>query len=214
MLDLPPLGGHSSRVPSATGMVITMADEENKPTRVLRRGQSEEGGEGPRIRIVPRLNARAVEFGERKPRWVIDILQVVALVAAVALLIHALALLMRAGFDDFQLFEPHVEVGGLHGTRLMAIIEGVTGLLVLWATIGLVDQTALRVLGFVAAIVGAVVLIEPDSIHEWVGVHEENGLVALGIGASLLLASTTPVLAIYPRPAPKLPPPWERSSRP
>lgn len=188
---------------------MMMADDEQNRTRILRGGKSEEG-DGPRIRIVPRINARSVEFGERKPRWVVDVLQVVALLVAVVLLIHALALLLRAGFDNFDLFEPHVEVGGLHGTRLMALIEGATGLLVLWATIGIVDQTALRVIGFISAIVGAVVLIEPDSIHQWVGVHEENGFVALAIGACLLIASTTPVLAVYPRPAPKLPPPWER----
>lgn len=189
-----------------------MAEDEQKQTRILRRGASEDG-EGPRIRIVPRVDARAVEFGERKPKWILDVLQLVALAVAIGLLIHALALILRAGFDGFHMFEPHVEVGGLHGTRLMAIIEGVTGLLVLWATVGLVDQTALRVIAFIAAIVGAVVLIEPDSIHKWVGVHEENGLAALGIGASLLLASITPVMAVYPKPAPKLPPPWERSSR-
>jgi hypothetical protein len=186
-----------------------MADDEQKRTGILKRGPAD-GGERPRIRIVPRINARAAEYGERKPRWVFDVLQVVALGIAVLLLIHALALLLRAGFDDFRMFAPHVEVGGLHGTRLMALIEGVTGLLVLWATIGIVDQTGLRVIGLIAAIAGAVVLIEPNSIHQWVGVHEENGLVALGIGACLLIASTTPVLAVYPKPPPKAPAPWER----
>lgn len=186
-----------------------MADKEAKP-RILTRGGSRSDSDRTLVRLVPRVGASDARYNERKPRWSIDLLRLVTLVIVVLLLIHGLALILRAGFDDFELFESHTEVAGLHGTRMAAIIETVFGLILLYTIVGIVDQTALRVIGFFAIIAGAVLIIEPDSIHEWVGLHEDNGVVALVIGAALVLGSMTPVLNIYPKPPPIGRAPWER----
>ncbi|HEX9767365.1 MAG TPA: hypothetical protein VGA36_11430 [Nitriliruptorales bacterium] len=191
-----------------------MADKDSTP-RIITRGAGGSGGSGGsedgfKMRLVPRLGAAESRYGERKARWTIDPLQLIAVAVVVVLLVHALALLLRAGFDTFDWFEPHVEVAGLHGTRLTAIIEAFLGLVVLYTVVGIVDQTGLRIIGFLMAIAGAVILIEPDSLHEWVGLHEDNGAVALVVGVALAVGSMTPVLNIYPKPPPMGRAPWDR----
>lgn len=186
-----------------------MADKDSTP-RIITRGAAR-SDDGLKLRLVPRIGASESRYGERKPRWTIDPLQLIAVAIVVGLLIHALSLLLRAGFDDFDLYDPHVQVAGLHGTRLTAILEAFLGLVVLYTIVGIVDQTGLRIIGFLTAIAGAVLVIEPDSIHEWLGVHEDNGAVALVMGVALVIGSMTPVLNIYPKPPPAARPPWDRS---
>ena len=186
-----------------------MAEGERKP-RIITRGQADDQPARTAFRLVPRIGASEVRHSDRKPRYTIDPLQLVTVAVVVALLIHALALILRAGFDNFDLFDPHVQVAGLHGTRLSAVIEGVLGVVLLYGIVGIVDQTALRILGFLLGIAGAVLLIEPESLHQWLGVHEDNGAVALVVGVLLVLGSLTPVLNVYPKPPPAGRAPWER----
>lgn len=151
-----------------------------------RRIEPVRGRTGETTRIAPHRHV--------PPRARIDLLRIASAVAGFYLLISALVALARTGFSGVTLFEPHVEVGGLDHTPLMALISLIVGVLLLAGGTGSLATPGVRFLAGVMLVIGAVWLIEPDAFHAWLGVHGENGLAYLVMGTVVFVLSfTTPI---------------------
>jgi drug/metabolite transporter (DMT)-like permease len=139
-----------------------------------------------------------------------DLLQLAAWTAGVAVIIAGLVVVARTGFEDIEPFAPVVEVAGLPATPLLAALLVLLGALLLAAATGAVDDRALRIIGVLLGIVGAVWLIEPGAFTRYLGVERANGRAALVLGVALTLTSFVPPLSIR-RPGvaqPSAPPRW------
>lgn len=144
-----------------------------------------------RTRRIPtrRTEWKAVPVDSR-PR--IDLLPWVGWPLGAELIIVGLVGLARAGFGDFDLFDPIVSVGPLHVTRLAALISIVIGLIVWAGSFGSPDDLGLRVLGALMLVMGIVWLIEPDGFRQWLGTERADGLHYAGVGAVLIVFSLIP----------------------
>jgi hypothetical protein len=126
----------------------------------------------------------------------LDALQLAAWGAGLYLVVCGIVGLARAGFDDLDLFRPVVEVAGLPLRPLLSLLLVLTGIVLLAAATGEVDERSLRIGGVVIAIVGAVWLIEPGAFEPYLGVERANGTAALVVGLILVAASFIPPLSV------------------
>ncbi len=151
---------------------------------------------GPDTRKI-RVATRSEAVGDRSSPWMrLDALQLVAWAAGLILVIAGLIALARAGFDELTLIEPVVEVGGLPATPFFALLLVLTGTAILTLATGVVDDRSLRVTGVVLGVLGVVWIIEPGAFSPYLGIGSENGGAALLLGATLVLASFIPPLAV------------------
>lgn len=120
--------------------------------------------------------------------------QLLALAVGIGLLIVGSMALARSGLDVNHLYSPHVEVGGLHHTPLLGLVEVVFGLIAIAAAaIPGTVRTILALLGIVALGAGIGVLVYTGTeLHDRFGVHDFNGWVYVAAGAVLLLAVMLP----------------------
>jgi hypothetical protein len=126
----------------------------------------------------------------------LDALQLAAWAAGLYLIVCGIVGLARAGFEELDLFEPVVEVAGLSTTPLLALLLVLTGIVLLAAATGEVDERSLRIGGVVIGIVGVVWLIEPGAFTPYLGVERANGTAALVVGLLLTAASFVPPLSV------------------
>ncbi len=129
-----------------------------------------------------RTEWRAVPVDDR-PR--VDILAWAGWIIGGELIIVGLVGLARAGFADFDLFEPVVAVGPFHLTRLAALVSVAIGAIVWGGVAGTPDSVGLRVLGAFMLVVGIVFTIEPDAFHPWLGTNAADGVHWIVIGVIL-----------------------------
>lgn len=112
------------------------------------------------------------------------------------LIVVGLVALARAGFDDFDLFEPVVAVGPFHLTRLFALITLALGAITWAGTAGDADDLGLRVLGATMLVVGIVWMIEPGGFNRWLGTRSADGTHYAIIGIALIAFSLVPPFRI------------------
>lgn len=112
------------------------------------------------------------------------------------LIVVGLVALARAGFDDFDLFEPVVTVGPFHLTRLFALITLALGAITWAGTAGQADHLGLRVLGAIMLVVGIVWMIEPGGFNRWLGTRSADGTHYAVIGIVLIAFSMVPPFRI------------------
>ncbi len=108
------------------------------------------------------------------------------------LIVVGLVALARAGFDDFDLFEPVVAVGPFHLTRLFALITLALGAITWAGTAGDADDLGLRVLGAIMLVAGIVWMIEPGGFNRWLGTQSVDGTHYAIIGIVLIGFSLVP----------------------
>ena len=116
------------------------------------------------------------------------------------LIVVGLVALARAGFDDFDLFEPVVAVGPFHLTRLFALITLALGAITWAGTAGDADDLGLRVLGAIMLVAGIVWMIEPGGFNRWLGTQSVDGTHYALIGIVLIGFSMVPPFRIGRRP--------------
>lgn len=116
------------------------------------------------------------------------------------LIVVGLVALARAGFDDFDLFEPVVAVGPFHLTRLFALITLALGAITWAGTAGDADELGLRVLGAIMLVVGIVWMIEPGGFNRWLGTRSVDGTHYALIGVALIGFSMVPSFRVGRRP--------------
>lgn len=126
----------------------------------------------------------------------LDVLQFAAWGAGLYLIVCGIVGLARAGFEDLDLFDPVVEVAGLPARPLLSLLLVLTGVVLVAAATGEVDERSLRIGGVAIAIVGAVWLIEPGAFEPYLGVARANGTAALIVGVVLIAASFIPPLSV------------------
>lgn len=112
------------------------------------------------------------------------------------LIVVGLVALARAGFDDFDLFEPVVAVGPFHLTRLFALITLALGAITWAGTAGDADDLGLRVLGAIMLVAGIVWMIEPGGFNRWLGTQSSDGTHYAVIGVLLIGFSMVPPFRI------------------
>lgn len=175
-----------------------------EPHRPVRESRAEQPKD-PWVRVATR---EPTDHRRTAPRMRFDVLQVVAWASGLGVVIAGLVMLARAGFDQLSLFDPVVEVAGLSGTPLLAMLLLLLGVVLLAAATGEVAERELRIGGAVIAVVGAVWLIEPAGFAPWLGVERVNGTAAVAVGVALSAVSFVPPLSIR-RPGVAEPrPPW------
>ncbi len=116
------------------------------------------------------------------------------------MIVVGLVALARAGFDDFDLFDPIASVGPYHLTRLFALITLALGIIVWAGTAGTPDDLGLRVLGALLLVTGIVWMIEPDGFHQWLGTEVADGVHYAVLGVSLIVFSLIPPFRVGRRP--------------
>jgi hypothetical protein len=164
----------------------------------LRPPRPERPGAGPPppqpwVRVASREPA---DHSRTSPRMRLDLLQLAAWGAGLYLIVSGIVGLARAGFDELDLFDPVVEVAGLPTRPLLSLLLMLTGIVLLAAATGEVDERSLRVGGVVIAVVGAVWLIEPGAFEPYLGVVRANGTAALVVGIVVVAASFVPPLSV------------------
>jgi hypothetical protein len=130
----------------------------------------------------------------------VDLLQWFGWIVGGYLVVWGLVGLARAGFDDFDLFDPIVAVGIFHATRLMALIAIVIGFVVWYGVAGAADDLGLRAVGAFVLVGGIVFLIEPGGFRQWLGTESTDGAHFAVIGALLVILSLIPPFKVGPRP--------------
>jgi hypothetical protein len=143
--------------------------------------------------MAPRRETTEVVERKRAPvPW--GLWQLLALPVGIGLLMLGSMALARSGFDVNHIYSPHVQVGGLHHTPLLGLIEVVFGVVtIVAAAIPGMLRSVLALLGLIALGAGIVVLIWTGSaLHDRFGVHDFNGWVYVASGALLLLAALLP----------------------
>ncbi|MEX1165220.1 MAG: hypothetical protein WEB03_16735 [Nitriliruptor sp.] len=179
-----------------------MADETRDPTtvtpaRARANAAAAAQGEGRNKTELIRVGDRGGGDGSRtSPRMRFDVLQIAAWVVGLVLIVAGLVALARTGFEDLGLFEPVVQIGTEAATPLYAAIWLLLGLVIVAAGTGVVAERRLRILGALFAIVGLVLLIEPDGFSEYLGAGSDSGTVPLAFGVLLVAASFVPPLSI------------------
>lgn len=133
----------------------------------------------------------------------VDLLTWVGWIVGGYLIIFGLVALARAGFGDFDLFEPIVTVGAFHATRLMALILLLLGLIVWWGVVGAADPIGLRAIGAFMLVAGIVFTIEPGGFQQWLGTERGDGLHLATIGAILVIFSLIPPFKVGRKPTPE-----------
>lgn len=135
-------------------------------------------------------------------RPVVDLVSWVGWLVGGWLIVVALVALARAGFDDFDLFEPVVAVGPFHLTRLFALITLALGAITWGGTAGTTDDLGLRVLGAIMLVAGIVWTIEPGGFNRWLGTESVDGTHYAIIGIVLVAFSMIPPIRVGRRPGP------------
>ena len=118
------------------------------------------------------------------------------------MIVVGLVALARAGFDDFDLFDPVASVGPYHLTRLFALITLVLGMVVWAGTAGTPDDLGLRVLGALLLVAGIVWVIEPGGFNQWLGTEVADGVHYAVLGAALIVFSLIPPFRVGRSPRP------------
>lgn len=135
-------------------------------------------------------------------RPLVDLLGWVGWLVGGEMIVVGLVALARAGFDDFDLFEPIVAVGPYHLTRVFALITLVLGAIVWAGTAGTPDDLGLRVLGALLLVTGIVWIIEPDGFNRWLGTEVADGVHYAVIGTILIVFSLIPPFRLGRAPTP------------
>jgi hypothetical protein len=133
-----------------------------------------------------RTEWRAVPVDDRP---LVDPLGWVGWLVGGEMIIVGLVALARAGFSDFDLFEPVVAVGPYHLTRLFALITLVLGAIIWGGTAGTPDDLGLRVVGALMLVMGIVWIIEPGGFQQWLGTDTADGLHYAVLGLVLIVFS-------------------------
>ena len=115
-----------------------------------------------------------------------------------AAIIFGAVALADTGFDPDHLRRPHESIATFHHTPLLALIEIGFGVVMLLAAAGTFFGRGLMGAASVAALVFGVVILAdlwPTRLHNWLGVHERYGWLAvivggIGLAAALLLPVT------------------------
>jgi uncharacterized membrane protein len=136
------------------------------------------------------------DYGRSSPRMRFDLLQVVAWLLGLWTIVTGVIALARAGFEDLAVFTPVVEVAAAPLTPLLAGLLVLLGILLLVLATGEVDDRALRIVGVICAVAGAVWLIEPGAFQPYLATEAEHGTRALLVGGALVAASFVPPLSI------------------
>ncbi len=165
-----------------------MADEKRDQTTVTparaRANAAAARAEGRDRTELIRVGDRGGGDGSRtSPRMRFDVLQIAAWVVGLVLIVAGLVALARTGFEDLGPFEPVVEIGTESATPLFAAIWLVLGIVVVAAGTGVVAERRLRILGVLFAIVGLVLLVEPDGFTEYLGAGPDSGTMPLASGS-------------------------------
>ena len=132
----------------------------------------------------------------------VDLLGWVGWLIGGEMIVVALVALARAGFDEFDLFDPIVSVGPYHLTRLFALITLVLGGIVWAGTAGTPDDLGLRVLGALLLVAGIVWVIEPGGFNQWLGTEATDGVHYAVLGTALIVFSLIPPLRVGRSPSP------------
>jgi hypothetical protein len=106
--------------------------------------------------------------------------QVAAVVGGLIFGVLGAAALVQAGATNL---DRHVNVLGFHHTGLLGWIELVYGVILLASGFSWGVRSSAAFLGILAAGFGAVILITGQALHDSLGVHQENGLLFLVVGA-------------------------------
>ena len=119
---------------------------------------------------------------------------IVAAVGVFLAVLGGVALAQIGGFGEWT--SPEVAVLGFGHTPLLAVIEILVGLLVMadavspWGA-----RSTLVGFGVLFLTFGLIVWIEPDSLHQWLGVTTETGMLYTALGAGgVLLGTASPVV--------------------
>lgn len=142
-------------------------------------------GRPPGTRSVPRL---------------IDPVLIGGVVVGIFLLVAGIVALARGQFGTVGLFDPTVSVGWFPHTPLLAIIEIVLGLVVLYMGTIARDTGVVTFLGVLLLVAGLVWVIEPTSFEAYLGVTRANGWQHTLVGVLLVLAGQLPPFTVGGRP--------------
>jgi len=120
--------------------------------------------------------------------------QAVALIIGIGLTALGAVGMARGGFDDVT---THVNMGGLHHTTLLGIIELAFGVLMMAAgAIPGAARGAMVFLGALALAFGIMVAVGPAPFHDSLATHSVHAALYITIGAvSLLTAMAAPVIS-------------------
>lgn len=149
-------------------------------------------------RISPSRNERTSAPVDDRP--VVDLVAWVGWLVGGELIVVGLVALARAGFDDFNLFEPVVAVGPFNLTRLFALITLALGAITWAGTAGSADDLGLRVLGAIMLVAGIVWMIEPGGFNRWLGTESVDGTHYAVVGLVLIAFSMVPPFRLGRRP--------------
>jgi hypothetical protein len=138
----------------------------------------------------------------RDTRPEIDPLKVVGWPMGGYFIVLGLVALARAGFDNFDLFEPAVQVGPFHATRLLALILLALGIVIWAGVVGTPDDLGLRVLGATMVVIGIVWVIEPNSFEQWLAIGRNGGIQQVVAGGVLIVTSLVQPFRVGRKPAP------------
>ena len=137
-----------------------------------------------------RVSQRRVEWAPWSPA------QFVALGIGVIFVILGAVSLASTGLDFGRYPLPHSSVAGFHHTPVLGVIELVFGLLMLMAgAVPGASRGMMTFLGIVALGLGIVLLIQPATFHDVLGVHSASGWLYVVTGAvSFIAAMAAPII--------------------
>jgi hypothetical protein len=122
--------------------------------------------------------------------------QFIALGIGALYIILGVGTLAQTGITASGFLDQHVSVLGFHHTPLLGVVELVFGLLMVMA--GAIPGAArgtMSFLGILALGAGIVFIIQPASLHGFLGVHTDNGWLYIVTGiVSLLTAMIAPII--------------------
>jgi hypothetical protein len=105
-------------------------------------------------------------------------------IAGVILVALGSVAVLRAGGLGF---DRHVDSIGFHHTALLGWVELFVGLMLVFAAIARGSGGETAFLGLLALGFGALVLATGDALHDVLGVHRENGILFIRLGAVVAL---------------------------
>lgn len=116
--------------------------------------------------------------------------QLVALAVGLTLTVIGGVALARSGLEMHDVPATRVMVGGLHSTSMSALIQLVTGVLVLaGAAVPSTVKSTITLFGVVLLAFGLIVAISPTSFTTMWGFTTANGVLYAVLGGLLLLAA-------------------------
>ena len=136
-------------------------------------------------RVTPESTHESVEsYSEARDWW--SPAQVVSLIIGLGFLVVGAIGLARAGLSGLY---THTAVAGIHETQLLSIIHIVFGAFLVMA--GAVRGGArglMTLMGAIAVAFGIVLLVQPTSLHGYLGTHQAHGFLYLITGLICIMA--------------------------